>query len=130
MSNQPEGPFKLVVPSLPAHVATARLFIASLGRTLGLHAEVIDDLRLAVSEAVTAAVIADRSPEVTVSGTISPEGVSVRVGPLLDEDTAGAAPLPGDPPSLDLGSIIRGLFPNAAFEGDALVITVSWRPPT
>lgn len=130
MRNQPEGPFKLIVPSRPEHVATARLFIASLGRTLGLHAEVIDDLRLAVSEAVTASVLSARSNDVTVSGTIGPEGVSVRVGPLLDEDTAGAALLPGDPPSLDLGSIIRGLFPSAAFEGDSLVITVSWRPPT
>ena len=89
MSNQPEGPFKLTVPTRPEHVATARLFIASLGRTLGLHAEVIDDLRLAVSEAVTAAVVSAQSNDVTVSGTIGPEGVSVRVGPLSESNATG-----------------------------------------
>ncbi len=129
MRNQPDGPFKLIIPSSADHVATARLFIASLGRTLGLHAEVIDDLRLAVSEAVTAAILSARSSEVTISGTIGPEGVSVRVGPLSDNGAAGE-PAPTDQPSLDLGSIVRALFHNAAFEGDTLVIAVSWRPPT
>lgn len=129
MSNQPEGPFKLVVPSSPDHVATARLFIASLGRTLGLHAEVIDDLRLVVSEAVTASVISALSSEVTVSGTIGREGVSVRVGPLSDTNSPGEA-THADQPTLKLGSIVGALFPDAAFEGDTLVIPVSWRPPT
>lgn len=129
MSNQPEGPFKLVVPSSPDHVATARLFIASLGRTLGLNAEVIDDLRLAVSEAVTASVISALSSEVTVSGTIGRDGVSVRVGPLSDTNSVGEATHAGQP-RLKLGSIVRALFPDAAFEGDTLVIPVSWRPPT
>ncbi len=129
MRNQPEGPFKLVVPSSPDHVATARLFVASLGRTLGLHPEVIDDLRLAVSEAVTAAVLSARSPDVIVSGTIGPEGVLVRVGPLSETRTVDERN-PTDQPSLDLGSIVRALFPGAAFEGDMLVIDISWRPPT
>lgn len=128
MSNQPEGPFKLTVPTRPEHVATARLFIASLGRTLGLHAEVIDDLRLAVSEAVTAAVVSAQSNDVTVSGTIGPEGVSVRVGPLSESNATGGTPT--GQPSLDLGSVVSALFPTAAFEGDTLVIAVSWRPPT
>ncbi len=129
MRSQPEGPFKLTGPSSPDHVATARLFIASLGRTLGLHDEVIDDLRLAVSEAVTASILTARSNEVTISGTIGPEGVLVQVGPVSDQKSVGAGPGHVDQPSLDLGSIVRALFPNAAFEGDRLVITVSWRPP-
>lgn len=132
MSNQPEGPFKLVIPASADHVETARLFIASLGRTLGLHSEVIDDLRLAVSEAVTSSVLSDRSSEVTVSGVIGPEGVLVRVGPVSevsDRSPAGGA-VQFDQPSLELGSIVQALFPNAVFEGDRLVIAVSWRPPT
>lgn len=130
MSDQPEGPFKLIVPSGPEHVATARLFIASLGRTLSLHPEVIDDLRLAVSEAVTAAVLFAKGREVTISGTIGATGVQVQVKPLSDQDRARAEFVRADEPSLELGSIVRALFPNAAFEGDALVIPVSWRPPT
>lgn len=130
MSDQPEGPFKLIVPSSPEHVATARLFIPSLGRTLGLHPEVIDDLRLAVSEAITVAVLFAKGREVTISGTIGPAGVQVQVGPVSDQDRARAEFVRADEPSLELGSIVRALFPNAAFEGDTLVIPVSWRPPT
>lgn len=41
----------LVIPPGPAHVRTARLLAASVARQAGLSSDVVEDVRLAVSEA-------------------------------------------------------------------------------
>ncbi len=47
---------ELQISALPAHVRTARLVAAALGRRLGLDAVVIDEIKLAVGEACSRAV--------------------------------------------------------------------------
>ncbi len=127
MSSQPEGPFRLVIPSHASHVSTARLFISSFGRTLGLHPEVIEDLRLAVSEAVTAAVLAGQVETVTLSGQVDAGGVTLRIEPLSQPVSMASQ---SDGPTFEFGSIVRALFAEAFFDDQGLVIPVSWRPPT
>ncbi len=127
MTSQPEGPFRLVIPSHASHVSTARLFISSLGRTLGLHPETIEDLRLAVSEAVTAVVLAGQVETVTLSGQIDAGGVTVRIEPLA-QPVADAKH--SDVYAFEFDSIVRALFAEAFFDDQGLVIPVSWRPPT
>ncbi|HXF36079.1 MAG TPA: ATP-binding protein [Actinomycetota bacterium] len=56
---EPEGTFVLELPDDPAFVATARLFAGALARHFGCQEDTVQDVKLAVSEACTAAV-ADR----------------------------------------------------------------------
>jgi hypothetical protein len=43
--------FEIELPGDPAYVATARMFASSLARQVGVEEEMLDDLKLAVSEA-------------------------------------------------------------------------------
>jgi hypothetical protein len=43
--------FEIDLPGDPAYVATARMFASSLARQVGVDEEMLDDLKLAVSEA-------------------------------------------------------------------------------
>ncbi len=114
MPDGPAGPFELRIPPDPVHVATARLFVASLARTAGWEEGRVDDLRLAVSEAVSAAMVAYPDTEVVVSGTIESGILNLRVAPISE----GA--LSDD--RFDVESIVASLFDGARFDGDAIVI--------
>jgi anti-sigma regulatory factor (Ser/Thr protein kinase) len=46
----------LEVPAVPAYIGTARLFIGAVARHVGASEEQVDDLKVAVSEACTAAI--------------------------------------------------------------------------
>ncbi len=117
MADRLEGPFELRLPSDPLHAATARLFVASLARVLGMPDDRIDDLRLAVSEAVSAAILAQPDGEVVVAGRIGDGSLELRVSPV----TAGAM----SDDRFDVEAIIRSLFDGTFIEGDVIVIPAS-----
>jgi anti-sigma regulatory factor (Ser/Thr protein kinase) len=54
-----EATVELEIPSRSAYVAVVRLTVASLARQSGLDEQLVDDLRMAVSEACANAVIAN-----------------------------------------------------------------------
>jgi serine/threonine-protein kinase RsbW len=75
---------EIEIPSRTAYVAVVRLALASLARSAGLDEELVDDLKIAVSEACANAVLsnedADGDAPVTVTWTQSSDGVVVEVG--------------------------------------------------
>jgi anti-sigma regulatory factor (Ser/Thr protein kinase) len=78
----------LEIPVDPAYAVTARLFVATAARDLGLSDGSVDDLRLAVSELVANAVEADESGPITLTVTTEDRALFVRatgVGPIGDE---------------------------------------------
>jgi anti-sigma regulatory factor (Ser/Thr protein kinase) len=62
----------LEVPGDPSHLATARLFAATVGRHFGADEEMIEDLKLGVSEAVAATTAhGGREGRATISARMS-----------------------------------------------------------
>ncbi len=89
------GPVTLELPPRSPYVGVARLAIAALARRQGLHEEVVDDLLIAVSEAVTNALLAteeEGSDEaVTVRWDGGPDEVAVHIldrGRVYDPEAA------------------------------------------
>lgn len=116
MLERPTGPFELRVPARAEHVATARLFSASLGRAVGMNEDQVGDLRLAVSEAVTAAIVAGGTSHVTLSGEISETALMLLVTPMAR--TAVTAD------RLDVASIVTALFPDTRFANGSIIIPI------
>jgi hypothetical protein len=96
----------------PAYVGTVRYFVATIARHEGLPEELIDDLRLAVSEACADAIDAGVTGSIRVALSIEAEGIDVEV-------TSGSIQAPSEPhgregmvPIYRL-QLIRALFPDA-----------------
>lgn len=119
---------ELDVPSSPEYIAIVRLVVASVaGARRALADERIDDLKLAVSEACTNAIEANRAvpPAAPVHVEVweSPDRLEVCIddlGPGFDADKLEAPPPITDPERLNfergLGiPLIRTLVDNAAF---------------
>jgi histidine kinase-like protein len=84
--SEPTAPaFELLVPPDAAFVATARLFAAAVGRTVGCDEGSIEDLKLAVSEAVTAGLRAGASEQITVRAERLPTVLRIEVEPVPAE---------------------------------------------
>jgi serine/threonine-protein kinase RsbW len=90
---------EIQIPPLPEYVGVVRLALGSLARTAGMDEDSIDDLRIAISEACTNAVVAaseggDREP-ITVTWEPNETSVGVEIsgiGSAPDErdiDTQG-----------------------------------------
>jgi anti-sigma regulatory factor (Ser/Thr protein kinase) len=69
----PAPAVELEVPARPEYVAVVRLALASLGRLAGLDEAAVDDLKIAVSEATTSAMLVNQaaggSDPVTIAWT-------------------------------------------------------------
>ena len=87
---------ELTLAPLPAHVRTARLVVVAAARRAGLDDDLLDELRLALGEACSRAVVlhSRHAPEVAVRVTITddPGQLTVTVidhgpaaGPLLED---------------------------------------------
>jgi Histidine kinase-like ATPase domain len=107
----------LEVPPQPAYISTARLFAGAMARHFGVADEMVDDLKLAVSEACTGA-IRIRETE----GAKRP--VRIEVDPNVDslvlqiEDAIEVGPSASGETTDDLTrglsiELIRALFPDA-----------------
>ena len=136
---------ELEVPSSPEYIAIVRLVVASVaaGRRQ-LADERVDDLKLAVSEACTNAIEANRAvrPDAPVHVEIweSPDRLEVSIedsGPGFDLDKLAAPPPMTDPQRLNfergLGiPLIRTLVDNAVFvrreKGTSVRMTVFGGP--
>src|ERR687893_413982 len=88
---------EIEIPSRSVYVGVVRLALASLARSAGLSEEVVDDLKIAVSEACANAVISNEDAgsdaPVSVTWTEEPERLSVEVGDrgaVYDESSAEA----------------------------------------
>ncbi len=105
----PEAPavhtFRLDLASRPEHVPMARLFISVVARTLAADESTVEDLKLAVSEVVSAIVIAARHEALSVVATGGPEGLQVEIGPVAAEDLSVDAVGP------DPVAVIEAIFP-------------------
>lgn len=119
-----DAELELAFPPKPEFVRAARHAIAALARLHGADEDVVEDIKLAVSEACTVAV-AERSggdeDAVEVAARGGPEGLVVEV---VDRGFTAAAAVSGSPQELDTGEmpferalslpIIRGLVDDVA----------------
>jgi serine/threonine-protein kinase RsbW len=75
---------ELEIPSRKAYVAVVRLALSSLARSAGLTEEGVDDLKIAISEACTNAVMSNEQAEqeapVTITWTEERSGLVIEVG--------------------------------------------------
>ena len=92
----PAAQVEIEIPSRSVYVGVVRLAIASLARSAGLEEEVVDDLKIAVSEACANAVLSNEDAgseaPVTVTWTEAPDGFVVEVGDrgeVYDESSPG-----------------------------------------
>ena len=102
----------LAIPADPAYVGTVRYFAATIARHEGLPEELIDDLRLAVSEACSEAIDAGVTGSIRVALSLEPERIEVEV-------TSDSAQSEGEPHASEAlvpiyrMQLIRALFPDA-----------------
>ena len=111
------GSWTLEIPSEAAYISTARLFAGAMARHFGVTEEVVDDLKLAISEACNGAIRIREAEGGTrpIRIEVSTEGTSlafeiedaIETGPSLAGDTTGDLTRG---PSIEL---IRALFPEA-----------------
>ena len=114
----------LRLPPAPEHVRTARLVAVAAARRAGLAEDTVDDVRLAVGEAVARAVLRHAA-----------EGSEADVELVVRDDASfavevrdAAAP---DRPEEDDGvalALVRALAPEAELEG--AVLRLSWPVPS
>ena len=123
----------LSLPPDRAHARTARLVVVAAARRAGLAETDVDDIRLAVGEAVARAVLRHEAAELSdpVVVTISDDGHSFRVT-VADQSAAASSPQP----EVDQGgfalALMSALAPQVAetltTTGSALALT--WPLPT
>jgi hypothetical protein len=89
--------FEIDLPGDPAYVATARMFASSLARQVGVDEEMLDDLKLAVSEACARAL-----------GFGAGEALQVRAH-LADDRLVFEIPQGRSGPSPQTGDLAAGL---------------------
>lgn len=101
--------FDLELPPNAEHLGTARAFAAALARSLGASGEAIEDLKLAISEACTDALAADRNVRVRA---VHEDGVlAFEIDAPEGSSTAEGLDGTGVPARVEL---VRTLFPDAA----------------
>ena len=115
--------FELRVPPAAESVSVVRLFAAAVGAIAGCDPDMIEDIRLAVAESVTRAIVTqaaagDDNP-VFAHASLGPDGVAFEI----ESSAAGGAS--GNDGDLSL-AVIRGLFPEVEVrEGDRVVVRFS-----
>lgn len=101
--------FELEVPPLAEHLGTARSFAAALARRFGASGDVVEDLKLAVSEACTDAMASDRA--VRIRAVARDGALAFEIDAAESPSTAEGLDGTGAPARIDL---VRTLFPDAA----------------
>ncbi len=91
-------PIEIQIPPRPEYVGVVRLALASLARSSGIHEARVDDLKIAISEACTRAVVAHDE-----SGTGAPINVTwtAEDGRVVVEVAGLPAPPAEDPNAVD-----------------------------
>jgi len=114
------------VPPDPVYVGAVRSFAGAVARQVGLDEELIDDLRLAVSEACTEFMEPGSTSRVEVSLFAEPGRLSVEV--RSEGTEVGRRREVGGPGSLgiDRDEVIRALFPDVQITGSDQAWVVSF----
>jgi anti-sigma regulatory factor (Ser/Thr protein kinase) len=107
----------LEIPPDPAHVATARLFAASVARHFAVDEELIPDLKLAISEACAGDILTGSgSSRIHISATASEGKLGFEVTQPEQVEEPGPAsestPTPGETALLAM-EVIQALFEDA-----------------
>jgi anti-sigma regulatory factor (Ser/Thr protein kinase) len=103
--------FSIELSPEPAYLATARMFAAAVARQVSVEEELLDDLKLAISEACARALVSAPDGPLRVA--------AIRTGGrLVFEVTQGERALPGGPGGEDLAAglsleLITVLFDDA-----------------
>jgi hypothetical protein len=105
----------LVIPADPACVGTVRYFAATVARHAGLPEELINDLRLATSEACADAIDAGVTGSIRVSLSLRPGGIDVEVTSDSIQPEGEAQGPAGVIPIYRL-QLIKALFPDAEID--------------
>ncbi len=115
---------RLEMDADPALLGSARLFAAASARLAGCVDDVVEDVRLAVSEACTRAI--ERAPDggrVEVQTQIVPTGLEIEIrGPTV------GAPAPTTLDALDI-DLVPALFPDAEESLQDGTLTVRFQAP-
>lgn len=115
MSEHQDDRIMIELPAEPSAVGSARLFATSVARLAGIDDETVEDVRLAISEAVTERIHA-------AGATASPVCVIALVrGKDVVFEISGAGGAPGDNGELGM-AVIRSLFPDATLESSPHVV--------
>jgi anti-sigma regulatory factor (Ser/Thr protein kinase) len=107
----------LEIPPDPAHVATARLFAASVARHFAVDEELIPDLKLAISEACAGDILAGSgSSGIHIAATAGEGRLGFEVTQPAQVEAPGPAsestPTPGETALLAM-EVIQALFDDA-----------------
>jgi hypothetical protein len=102
-------------------VATVRLFVSAVARTVGLDVETIDDAKLAASEIATAIVTSGDIPFITVRAIPASGRITLNLGPWRD----GL----GDGDDFGPLEIAQALFEGTTVEGEFIVVPVEAPEP-
>jgi len=105
--------FDLDLPAAPEHLGTARAFVASLARGLGVSGELVEDLKLAVSEACTDALPGSRN--VRLRAVVEGRVLRFEIDAPGSSTVAAGLDAVSAPARFDL---VRSLFPDAVIEHD------------
>lgn len=127
MPGRPALRFLLDVPADPGYLVTARLFVAAVARTAGCDEEVVEDAKLAVSEACTDAIRRAARAPIAVAVANDADGVAVEV---RDRGAAEAEPT-GDAIDGAGFGLIAALFEGAVRRrhGDQTIVRFSIGAP-
>jgi Histidine kinase-like ATPase domain len=119
---EPPHRFALTVPAEAGYVATIRLFAAAVARAAGADEEVVEDVKLAVSELSTAIVVGEDHDAVEVTAILDGTTLEFVVGPLLPGDLVDGA--------IDPVDIVLALFPETTrdLEGSTVHLPVPLAP--
>ena len=111
--DQPPARFHLELSTGPTAPATARLFVAAVMRRWGLDESLIDDCKLAVSEAVTLGSSGEESRAINVALSDDPYRLIVW---SLERNASPETSLHW--------SVIEALFPDTSMDGDRLQVII------
>ena len=103
--------FSASVPARPELVGTLRVFASAVARHYGLADELVEDVKLAVSEAATGPIDAAAGGEVRVTIDVDDPGLVLAVS-SRPWNAGAAADVPDgvDPAVLDRVQLVRALF--------------------
>lgn len=134
---------ELDLPSKPEYVRTARHTVGALARLHGLPEDMVEDIKLAVSEACTTALTASQDTSAELPITVRAwHDTDSMVLEVLDRGPGPTKEVLGDPDELDTGDLpfetalalplIRGLVDEVAVSpreggGSSLRMTVSFQ---
>ena len=116
--------FSVSVPARAGLVGTLRVFASAVARHYGLPDDLVEDVKLAVSEAATGPIDAEAGGDVAVTMLDHEGGLVCEVSSRPWTAPAGATDLPEgvDPGVLDRLSLVRALFGDAErSEADGIV---------